>query len=146
MCRSEMSAVIAWLISKCLWSGCKWQRRVKKLASLLPCDLWMCKKENPEKIKKKQQKNLKDPRNNLDYNAYSVCTWLCAEAFLNFILIFLSNLILCYNFWEIIHFLRNKQGIIHLVFKETFRKTYISDFLMRLCTCTYQGVKNVSFS
>ena len=37
MCWSELSAVIAWLTSKCLWSGWKWQRGFKEIAFPFPC-------------------------------------------------------------------------------------------------------------
>ena len=36
-CRGELSQVIARLISKYLWSVCKWYRGVKKVAYPLPC-------------------------------------------------------------------------------------------------------------
>ena len=41
-------------MSKCLWSGWKWQKRVKQIASpfvLLPYKLWMFVKENPDRKK-----------------------------------------------------------------------------------------------
>ena len=40
MCRGELSAVIAQPMSKCLWSGWKWQWGVKKCPSPSPAVLW----------------------------------------------------------------------------------------------------------
>ena len=37
MSRGELSAVIVWLMSKCLWSGSKWYRRVKEVTSPFAC-------------------------------------------------------------------------------------------------------------
>ena len=37
MCRGELSAVIAQLMSKCVWSGWKWSRGIKEIASPFPC-------------------------------------------------------------------------------------------------------------
>ena len=37
MCRGELSAVIAWLMSKCLWSEWKWYRGLKEIVSPFPC-------------------------------------------------------------------------------------------------------------
>ena len=37
MCRGELSAVMARLMSKCLWSGWKWLRTLKEIASPFPC-------------------------------------------------------------------------------------------------------------
>ena len=55
VCRCELSAVIAWLISKCLWSGL--EVVVRSLWNALPlplqsCDSWMFVKENPDRKKK----------------------------------------------------------------------------------------------
>ena len=46
MCWGELSAVIAWLTSKCLWSGWKWYRRFKEIASaFLSCPVNVCEKK-----------------------------------------------------------------------------------------------------
>ena len=63
MCRGELSAVIARLRSKCLWSGCKWYWGVKEMPSPLPFSPvireWSWKKIQKEKRKKKECISLK---------------------------------------------------------------------------------------
>ena len=56
ICRGEPSAVIAWLISKCLWSVWKWWRGVIEITFLYPC----CP-VNRECLWKKTQTNKKNP-------------------------------------------------------------------------------------
>ena len=50
MCWGELSAVIAWLTSKCLWSGWKWSRGVKEIASRFPCcPVNVCERKSRQK-------------------------------------------------------------------------------------------------
>ena len=56
MCRGELSPVIAWLISKCLWSGGSSSEELKKCPPPFPCSPvvheWLWKKTQIEKKRK----------------------------------------------------------------------------------------------
>ena len=57
MCRGELPAVIARLMSKCLWIRWKWQRRVKEITSSFPCCPVYCEYSwKKTQIEKKQQR------------------------------------------------------------------------------------------
>ena len=63
MCRGELSAVIARLMSKCLWSDWKWLWGVKEMPSPFPCSLviheWLWKETHIEKKSSLKQMNSK---------------------------------------------------------------------------------------